>query len=260
MDYDYDGQCTSTTQGGNTTSFATDALGRRVCRTAGGTTTNFQYAGDAVLLEKQGASTTGTYTYGNALIRKDGETPLYDGLGTARAETSSAQAVTFTQTPDAFGNTVATTGSTGSSYQFAATSGYRSDGDAGLMKVGARYYDPQTGSFITRDTYLDQKPYLYCEHDPVNAVDPSGHAGTHGNGLSVDGEMFPGAHKASAYVSRMLKNGVDGAIVGAIIGGGLTGPFGGEGGPPMVAGGFLTGSIGTPIADVVHWIEKKIGM
>jgi len=31
------------------------------------------------------------------------------------------------------------------------------------------------GAFTTRDTYLDQKPYLYCEHDPVNAVDPSGH-------------------------------------------------------------------------------------
>jgi len=24
-------------------------------------------------------------------------------------------------------------------------------------------------------TYLDQPPYLYCNHDPVNAVDPSGH-------------------------------------------------------------------------------------
>ena len=165
---------TSTT-GTATTSYATDAIGRRVSRTAGGTTTAFQYSGDNVLLEKQGATTTATYTYGNALIRKDGETPLYDGLGTARAETSSAQAVTFTQTPDAFGNRIATTGSTGSSYGFAATSGYRNDGDAGLMKVGCRYYDPQVGSFTTRDTFLDQKPYLYCEHDPVNGVDPSGH-------------------------------------------------------------------------------------
>ena len=43
------------------------------------------------------------------------------------------------------------------------------------MKVGCRYYDPQVGSFTTRDTYLDQKPYLYCEHDPVNGVDPTGH-------------------------------------------------------------------------------------
>ncbi len=71
--------------------------------------------------------------------------------------------------------TVATTGSSSNPYMFAATSGYRNDGDAGLMHVGARYYDSQVGGFITRDTYLDQKPYLYCGHDPVNCLDPSGH-------------------------------------------------------------------------------------
>ena len=43
------------------------------------------------------------------------------------------------------------------------------------MHVGARYYDAQVGRLITRDTVLTQKPYLYCEHDPVNAVDPTGH-------------------------------------------------------------------------------------
>ena len=54
-------------------------------------------------------------------------------------------------------------------------SGYRNDGDTGLMLVGCRYYDAQTGSFISRDTFLDQKPYEYCDGDPVNGVDPSGH-------------------------------------------------------------------------------------
>ena len=51
----------------------------------------------------------------------------------------------------------------------------KSDSDAGLLKVGCRYYDPQLGAFTSRDTELDQVPYLYCEHDPINAVDPSGH-------------------------------------------------------------------------------------
>jgi RHS repeat-associated protein len=162
-------------QGSSTNSFADDALGERASRTAGGTTTSFRYDGGSVLLEKQGSTTTGTYTYGVGLVRKDGETPLYDGTGSARAETNSSQSVTSTLTPDAFGNAVATTGSTGSSYQYGAASGYRNDGDAGLLKVGCRYYDPQVGAFTTRDTYLDQKPYLYCEHDPVNATDPSGH-------------------------------------------------------------------------------------
>jgi len=44
---------------------------------------SFLYDGGSVLLEKQGSSTTATYTYGNALIRKDGETPLFDATGWA---------------------------------------------------------------------------------------------------------------------------------------------------------------------------------
>ncbi len=47
--------------------------------------------------------------------------------------------------------------------------------DAGLKHVGARYYDAQVGRFVIRDTVLSEHPYLYCEHDAVNAVDPSGH-------------------------------------------------------------------------------------
>jgi RHS repeat-associated protein len=176
--FDYDGELTSLTQGSTVTSFSYDAAGRRVSRTSGGTTTDFLYDGNQVLLEEQGSTTTATYTYGNGLIRKDGETPLFDGLGSERTVTNSSQTVTGTATYEGFGQTVATTGSSTDPYMFAATSGYRNDGDAGLMHVGARYYDAQVGRFITRDTYLDQKPYLYCEHDPINVVDPTGHFGT----------------------------------------------------------------------------------
>jgi len=84
---------------------------------------------------------------------------------------------TASLTYEAFGQTVAWSGSSSNPYRFAGAWGYRSDGDAGLMLVGARYYDAQVGRFISRDTYLDQNPYLYCDHDPVNAVDPSGHDG-----------------------------------------------------------------------------------
>jgi RHS repeat-associated protein len=57
--------------------------------------------------------------------------------------------VTGTLTTEGFGQTVATTGSSTNPYMFAATSGYRSDGDAGLMHVGARYYDAQVGRFVS---------------------------------------------------------------------------------------------------------------
>ena len=91
--------------------------------------------------------------------------------------TNSSQGVTASLTLSAFGQTVASTGSSSSAYQFGATSGYRTEGDAGLTLVGCRYYDAQVGRFISRDTYLDQKPYAYCDGDPVNATDPSGHNG-----------------------------------------------------------------------------------
>jgi RHS repeat-associated protein len=106
---------------------------------------------------------------------KDGEYPLFDGLGSERTVTNSSQTVTGTINYDAFGQTVGTTGSSTNPYMFAATWGYRNDGDAGLMHVGARYYDAQVGRFITRDTVLSEHPYLYCEHEPVDHVDPSGH-------------------------------------------------------------------------------------
>lgn len=171
LTFDEEDQLTGT--GGAT--FTYDALGRRMSRTASSTTTSFLLDGSAVLLEKQGSTTSATYSYGTALTRKDGEFPLFDALGSERTVTSSSQISTGALNLDSFGNSVGGSGSSASPYTFAATSGYRSDGDAGLSFVGARYYDAQMGRFISRDTYLDQKPYAYCDSDPVNAVDPSGH-------------------------------------------------------------------------------------
>ena len=51
--------------------------------------------------------------------------------------------------------------------------------------MGARYYDAAVGRFTTRDTYLDQKPYTYCEGDPINGVDPSGHMTLTGDYLNA---------------------------------------------------------------------------
>ncbi len=100
--------------------------------------------------------------------------------GTTKLETNGSQGVTSTQEMDAFGREVNTTGSTGSPFGFHGAEGYRNDGDSpsGLdpyQRVGARYYDAEWGRFITRDTDLSQSPYVYCNGDPVNFSDPSGH-------------------------------------------------------------------------------------
>ena len=56
-------------------------------------------------------------------------------FGSARTTCNSSQTVTATAITEGFSGTIATTGSTGSAYGFAATSGYRNDGDAGLTHV-----------------------------------------------------------------------------------------------------------------------------
>src|SRR2546430_13343690 len=122
-----------------------DALGRRITRTVGGTTRRFIYGPGGILLEKENTSYPRFYTYGNALVRMNSEYPLMDGLGSERTVTGANQSVSGTITFEGFGQTVATTGSSGNPYMFAATSGYRNDGDAGLTHVRARYYHAQVG-------------------------------------------------------------------------------------------------------------------
>ena len=168
-------QLTQITQGQTSTDFAYDALGRRFSRTAGGTTTEFVYGAGGMALEKQGGSYTQAYTQANGLLRRGSEYPLFDGHGSERTVTNSSQTVTGSVNYEAFGQVAGSSGSSTSPYMYAGDWGYRNDGDAGLMHVGARYYDAQVGRFITRDTVLSEHPYLYCEHEPVGFVDPSGH-------------------------------------------------------------------------------------
>ena len=57
------------------------------------------------------------------------------------------------------------------------------DETTGLYYLNARYYDPENGRFLTEDTYRGElkEPdtlhlYVYCKNNPINYVDPSGHA------------------------------------------------------------------------------------
>ena len=56
-------------------------------------------------------------------------------------------------------------------------SGYYADDDTGLMLLGARYYDPLVGRFITQDSDMDGLNwYAYADNNPVNRTDPTGFA------------------------------------------------------------------------------------
>ena len=56
------------------------------------------------------------------------------------------------------------------------------DESTGLYYLSARYYDPEDGRFLTRDSYrgtatnaMTWHLYAYCANNPINYDDPSGH-------------------------------------------------------------------------------------
>jgi len=178
--YDFDGNLTAIAVSSGTTYFAYDGLDRQLgWVTSSGARLDYQLDGDAPLTETN--QTTGQVNlYGNGLVSSGGETLLSDGLGAVRQTTNSSQSVQWSGTSQAFGVPLAASGGTANHYQWGAASGYRTDGfgptyASPLTKVGARYYDPEFGCFLSRDTDLSQSPYVYCDSDPINFSDPSGH-------------------------------------------------------------------------------------
>src|SRR5271157_2964120 len=92
--------------------------------------------------------------------------------------TNPAGAPTDTYDYDAFGNKINSTGTTPNNFMYR---GEEFDSDLGLYYLRARYYNPLTGRFMSRDPYdgyigipVTLHKYLYAGSDPVNHVDPRG--------------------------------------------------------------------------------------
>ena len=89
-------------------------------------------------------------------------------------------AVTDTYEYDAFGNALVTTGSTPNEFLYR---GEQFDPDLGLYYLRARYYNPATGRFMSRDPEdgngYDPETlhkFLYAGGNPINGIDPTGRA------------------------------------------------------------------------------------
>jgi RHS repeat-associated protein len=189
---------TSATSNGKTITMVYDAFGNRVAKTVNGVTTlylidNLNPTGypqvvDELVGGPSGGIVQRTYTYGRQRISEnqffDNQWTtsfyIYDGAGSVRQLTSAAGAVTDTYEYDAYGNEVASTGSTPNSYLYR---GEQYDADLGLYYLRARYYNPATGRFLSRDPEEGKRyipatlhKYLYASGDPVNRIDPLGRA------------------------------------------------------------------------------------
>jgi len=135
---------------------------------------------------------------------------LYDGLGSTRQLLDASQNVTDTYQYEAFGNLMASTGTTANlarsrppvggrdrhggaarphlaTYRYVGSLGYYQTGSS-LMHLGARYYMPEVGRFASIDplhgpvvvskaghvTLASPTQYGYANNQPTRFVDPTG--------------------------------------------------------------------------------------
>jgi RHS repeat-associated protein len=188
LTYDFDDRLKSFADpSGSTVNFLYDALGNRIEKniTSG---SSYRFVNDLagelskVLVSKNTTANTSVYyLYGNELISQGDSASntrdyyLNDGLGNVRYVSNSSGGNIQTYSYDPYGNQVA---GSGSNFNFQQQ---QKDTESGLFYLRARYYDPTTGRFTSRDpvegTFANpqsQNGYSYANGDPINLTDPSG--------------------------------------------------------------------------------------
>jgi RHS repeat-associated protein len=181
--YNLDGLLASQTDGAVTRSYVYDGENRRVAIIDDGTRTDFvldtAVSPELVLQETTGATTT--YTYGLGLISRETAAGidylLSDGLGSVRLATDASGDLVGEWAYDAFGNEL--TGADMGGDRFRYTGQWADAG--GLTFLRARFYEPETGRFLSVDprsgdisTPQTLDPYVYATNRPQTLTDPSG--------------------------------------------------------------------------------------
>ncbi len=165
------------------TSYTYDARGLRQSRTSDGSTDRATWTHNGLPLLLTEATDTAAPTrwvYGagtTPLAQYDPDGTLRylhpDHLGSVRMTTNSSGNVLAKTTWDAYGNEVDATAPSGTPFGYAG--GYTDD-ETGFIYLRARYYDPETAQFVSRDPLevMTGSAYGYIDNSPVNGTDPTG--------------------------------------------------------------------------------------
>lgn len=165
--------------GTTSATYGYDATGLRQYTNTGGRIANEAYdrSGSPLLIED------GLVAYINGAdgrpieqILLQSSTPRYlhyDTRGSTRALTNQSGAVLASYSYDAYGNRTSPATTVENPFGY---SGEYTGPETGLQYLNARYYDPATGQFITRDPVemATRQPYSYAGGGPVNSNDPTG--------------------------------------------------------------------------------------
>ena len=256
--FDADGNMTSKTEGGVTTTYtydienclvgvttptdtwtyAYDAFGQRIASTHNGVTTDYVIdpigLGNVAAEYDDAGSLVARYDHGYGLVaRTDAASdPAYytfDALGSTSELTDGTGTATNLYRYDAFGKLLSGTETISNPFLFVGEYGVIQE-QTGLSFMRARYYNPSLGRFESADPIGlcggDFSLYRYAANDPVLLRDP--------NGMAIP--VMAGAALGGLYggIKGALKGGWPGALKGAAAGaaaGALTASW-----PPAGAG------------------------
>jgi RHS repeat-associated protein len=195
--------------------------GQRISKTENGNTTRYYYLNGEVLYTTDGEGNLTTFNIlgiadnviatlryeadANGKIKAESYVYNKDVQTSVRSITDSSNKTVATYKYSDFGETKQY-GDRSFLNEICYTGGIY-DASTGLYYLNARYYNPETGTFLTRDsergdqtTYGTWHLYVYCANNPISYVDPSGH----GFFSSAWNAVKSGAKKVATTVKKTV--------------------------------------------------------